>query len=131
MCDGGKQQLLAQLRTWLNANSKLHLYKNNHAPVHGDTVSAYTESDFVGYAAVALTAWGAPYLTADFHAYIDEVVETFTAGLVVGSQSVYGYYVTDLAGVLIWAELAPSPVTINAAGQTFAVLPRFSDTSEF
>ncbi len=46
-------------------------------------------------------------------------------------NTIYGYYITDLTGALLWAELAPAPITINASGQTYSVLPRFADTSEF
>jgi hypothetical protein len=131
VCDGAKQLLLTQLLSWLNANTRLRLFQNNHTPVHGDTAAAYTEASFPGYAFTALTSWGAVYLTADFHAFTDEVLRTFTATGSSPANTIYGYYITDLTGALLWAELAPAAVTINASGQTYSVLPRFSDTSEF
>ncbi len=81
VCDNGKQTLLTQLLAWLNANTRLRLFQNNHTPVHGDTAAAYTEASFPGYAFIALTAWGAVTLTADFHALTTEALETFGTDL--------------------------------------------------
>src|SRR6266436_3665549 len=116
VCDNGKQTLLTQLLAWLNANTRLRLFQNNHTPVHGDTAAAYTEASFPGYAFIALTAWGAVTLTADFHALTTEALETFASTGSSPVNTIYGYYITDLTGALLWAELAPAPITINASG---------------
>jgi hypothetical protein len=129
--DGGKADLLANLRTYLIANSYLHLFTNNHTPSHYDVVGTYTEANFSGYSSIALNSWGAPYLTSDFHEYVDEVLRTFTNSGIT-AQTVYGYYVTNGSiGALWWAELAPAPVVVSALGGSFSVQPRFSLTSEF
>jgi len=131
VCDGGKQLELAQLQSYFNANAWLRLFQNNHTPAHGDVLATYTEATFSGYAAIQLVSWGAPYLSADFHAWIDEIVRTFTASASSPANTIYGYYVTKGSTDLLWAELALTPVTINASGQQYSVLPRFSLTSEF
>jgi hypothetical protein len=129
--DVGKQDLLAPLASFLAANAVLRLYQNNHVPVHSDTAASYTEANFPGYASIPLTSWGSVYLSADFHAWIDEVLRTFTSTGSSPANTIYGYYVTKGSGDLLFAEIAAVAVTINAAGQVYQVLPRFSLTSEF
>jgi hypothetical protein len=131
VADQGKLDMLAPVATFLGANATLHLYQNNHTPLHGDTAAAYTEATFSGYAGIPLTSWGTPYLSADFHAWIDEVLRTWTCTASSPANTIYGYYVLGAGGRLLWAELAATSVAINAAGQTYSVLPRFSLTSEF
>jgi hypothetical protein len=129
--DVGKQDLIAPLSTYLAANAVLRLFQNNHVPNHADTAASYTEATFAGYAAINLTTWGTPYLSADFHAWIDETLRTFTSTGSSPANTIYGYFVTKGSGDLLFAEAAAVAVTINASGQAYSVLPRFSLTSEF
>jgi hypothetical protein len=131
VADTGKLDLLGQLQAWMLANTTLRLFTNNHTPFHSDIYSTYTEATFAGYSAITLGSWGAAYLTADFHAFIDETIRTFTTSGAGLPQTIYGYYVTKGTTDLLWAELAATPVTLTAGGQTYTVLPRFSLTSEF
>lgn len=129
--DTGKLDLLGALTSWLNANTVLRLFQNNHAPLHGDTISAFTEATFAGYAAINLGSWGGAYLSADFHGWADETLRTFTSTGGSPVNTIYGYFITKGSSDLLWAEVAAVPVTINAAGQVYQVLPRLSLTSEF
>ena len=102
----------------------LHLYQNNHTPADADTVSAYTECTFAGYAAQSITGWTTP--TATGHVSRSTATKlTFTRTSTGTTQTVYGYYVTDAGGTnLLWAELDPSsPIPITNNGDTYAVTP--------
>jgi hypothetical protein len=131
LVDNGAYQLLVQWINWLASNAVLHLYQNNHTPAEADTAAAYTEANFTGYASVSLTSWGAPVLTAPDQISTSAAVP-FTVGTVGTGNQIYGYYVTDLAGNLLWAERDPNaPIAMNTTGAQYTVIPRFSQRSLF
>ena len=107
----------------------LRLFVNNHTATETDTVTNFTEATFPGYAAKNLTSWGSAFLNSNTQGETDETVRVFTQTSVPGSpQTVYGYYITDGSGNLIWAENNPAGgQLLNAAPQTYTVLPRFMD----
>lgn len=105
----------------------LRLFKNDKVPADTDTVADYTEANFTGYAAIATNAWGNAFLNAGNIAEIDETNRTFTQTGVIVTNLVYGYYVTDGAGNLIFAERNPAgPFNMNANGLVYVVLPRYT-----
>lgn len=111
-------------KTYLNGLT-LRLFQNNHTPDGADVAGDYTEATFSGYAAVALNNWGNAFQNGSDQGEIDETVRIFTCTGPSPSNAIYGYYVTDGSGNLVWAERNPAgPVTINTAGQTYSVLPR-------
>src|SRR5262245_7299026 len=107
ICNEGKLALLNAKKSYLNT-LYLALYQNNHTPVAGDDVTAYTECSFNGYVRQPLTAWGNPFLNAAGKAESDEVVHTFTALDGSVANQVFGYMVLDVNGRLVWAELNPA-----------------------
>lgn len=116
---------------WAADGLTLHLYKNNFTPpVDADVVGNYTECDFGGYASQALSAfpgssWATPRATTTGAAKV------FTA-TGASANVVYGYYVTNSAGDLVWAERnAAGGVTIGSAGQTYTVTPVMTNRDEF
>lgn len=129
--NNGRTTLLSQLRTWFNSNTFLKLFINNHTPVRGDVAADYTEATFGGYAQYTLSSWGAPALTADFHALITEIVRTFVCTGAPFTNVVFGYYVVDGGGALLWAELAPASFAVDAINKAYTVIPQFTFTSEF
>jgi hypothetical protein len=47
------------------------------------------------------------------------------------TNDVYGYFVTNVAGDVVYAERDPSaPVAMNAGGKTYTVFSRFTLNSE-
>src|SRR5437879_2464211 len=82
----------------------VHLYQNNHAPAVGDTLAAFTESTFPGYAAQGPHLWTAGAIAGN-NQPITAPAFQFTRGAGAGSQNVYGYYITDAGANLIAAEL--------------------------
>lgn len=131
LVNNGRTTLANQLRTYFNANTYLKLFQNNHTPVRGDTAASYTEATFGGYAQITLNSWGAASLTADFHALLTEIVRTFVCTGAPFTNTIYGYYIVDGGGNLLWAELAPASFNVDAINKAYSVIPQFTLTSEF
>jgi len=123
ICNGGKTKLLQQLLTYLNGLT-LRLFQNNINLAITDTAGTYTEATFTGYSAIALGAWGTAFLNASSLAETDEVVRTFSQTGTAVTNTIYGYYITDSGGNLIYAEKNPNgSFAMNTAGLTYSVQP--------
>jgi hypothetical protein len=110
----------------------LRLYQNNHTPHVGDggTPAAYTEANFDGYAPVAISSWSGLVIVSHIGAiYPSAIIFTKTVGP--NPNNIYGYYVTNLLGtVLYWAELDPSgPIPMIVAGSQYQVVLQQSQQS--
>jgi hypothetical protein len=105
-------------------NLTVRLFKSNTTPAEGDVAGTYTESTFTGYAASALTAgtWGAAAAgTITYGAQL-----TFTCSGA-SAESVYGYYVTNGAGTLLYSERDGSaPFSIVNSGDAVKLTPTIS-----
>lgn len=109
--------LVAPLAELLDA-PEIHLYDVAHTanPVT-DTPASFTEATFDGYAAAALTL-GATEVNFNgvgrlSHGQVDFTM-TDTAG---GTPNIHGWYMTDGAGTLLYAQGAfSSPIPLQAAG---------------
>lgn len=127
----GELLLLKQLRDRLNVISFIRLYKNAYTPIDTSGVSDFEECDFTGYAQQQMTAWSDAVLTAAGRAQIEETARIFSL-TGIGSQDVYGYYVVDNDGALLWAERDDDgPRTVDTTHPDIAVVPRFTFASEF
>lgn len=107
-------------------NATLHLFKSNHANNQADTAATYNaiECTFGGYAAITLNSWSAAATNAGNKAETSETIRTFTATGAGLPESIYGVYILDSGGDLVFAELLDSGAfTLNAAGQVFNYLP--------
>lgn len=103
----------------------LNIYVNNHTPVVTDVTADYTPPAGAWYSPIALTMWGAAFVNGSNQGEIDEIIRTWTVGAGAVVESVYGYYVTDGGGLLVWAELNPAgPQPMSVVGQTYSVLAR-------
>ena len=122
--DQGEQILLdAGLGKTAATALTLRLYSNNQSPMHGDTEADYTEVAGGGYVPIPLTAgdWtttpGSPTSSV-------QPLQTFTfSGPTNAPGTVYGYYITNAAGKLIYAELLAAPFTPANNLDTVAVTP--------
>jgi hypothetical protein len=98
-------------------------------------LSTYTEATFDGYAAVALTRVGTPFINVAGQGEQDFQLGNFTATDGVVPNTIYGYYVTNKIGAgaatLVWSERFSAPVTINAGGQQINVAPQLTAVSAF
>lgn len=93
----------------------LRLFANNIVPNRETVIGDVLESTFAGYASKPLlpTGWGAPQSVGG----VAQMV--WAAGFLswlasAGTQTVYGYYVTDAAdATLLWIERFPSPQLVT------------------
>ena len=104
--NGQEEKLLDLI---LNQSISLRLYSNNKTPANTDVVGDYTEVSGGGYAAVALTFanWVSTAGSPTEATYATHQSFTFT-GASASPTTVYGYYMTDAAGVLLLAERFPA-----------------------
>lgn len=102
----------------------LRLYVNNHTPSVGDVTGDYTEPSGSWYSPITMNTWGTPYINPSDQGQVDEIIRIWTVAGSPVSEQVYGYFVTDGSGNLLWAELNPAgPQPMNLVGQTYSVLP--------
>jgi hypothetical protein len=105
-------------------NLTVKLFQNNITSADTDTAGTYTEATFGGYAAIALTAatWGAA--AAGTITYGAQLTFSCTGA---PSNSIYGYYVINAGGVLLWSERdAGAPYTIGTNGDAVKMTPTIS-----
>jgi len=126
-------KLLDQLRVSLNATpATLRLFKNNYTPVDGTVVGDLTEADFSGYAAINVTDLGSPSTVSGRAVTVSAAAKVFTHSGGATGNSIYGYYVTDAGGALLWAERDPAaPAAMSVGGSTYSVTPRLTLATEF
>lgn len=105
----------------------LRLYKNDVTPTRLLDRAAYTEADFTGYAPVGFIDWGTSFIDENVNARTDHDPVVFTQTGTGTTNNIYGYFVTDGAGTVMWfAERNPvAPVAMDATGKTYTVFPRF------
>lgn len=133
--ENGLLYFLLNWATKANTDSyQIGLYQNDWTPAVGDTISAVTAADFGGYSGVqSLASWdtgGIVFTTP--RAVVLHPYKTWTAD---GSttNTIYGYYVQTVGGVLMWAERRDlGGILIGVVnGQTYSVVPKFTMRSEF
>ena len=96
-------------------NTILHLYSNNLTPSSTTVVGDVTEVTSGGYAAITLTSssWsvatsGGGVTTASY------AEQTFN---ITTSATIYGYYITNVAGDLLWLErFTAAPFQLPGSG---------------
>lgn len=125
----GDTAILDRLRLDNNALKTLKLFQNNHVPAVGDTNANYTEATFSGYASSALGTWNAAFLNGSNQGEIDANAVTFTHNGGGTSNTVYGAYVVDNAGDVVYAEKFSAPLTFASNGDSVTYTPRFTAVS--
>lgn len=110
------------------ADLVLRLFSNNYEPSEDAIVASFTEVSGGGYAPITLDKdnW---IIDTGVATIAHQTAQTFTfTGTIGGSGVVYGYYVTDTTGtVLYWAESLPgsiSPFTPNN-GAYIRITPKY------
>jgi hypothetical protein len=104
----------------------MKLFQNNYTPVHGTTLSNLTEATFVGYVASSAITFGTAYLNSQGYAEIDGPTTQFTCTASTTPNTIYGYWVEDGSGNLLYAERFTAPQYITGSGQAVVVVPRFT-----
>ena len=112
-------------------NGQIGLFTNNHTPAEGDTIAAYTEPAGAWYGRQGLGNWPAStYLSPAATSINAPVTWTNTVGTG-AAATVYGYFVVNAAGVLMWAELDPAgPFDLANVGYTYTVTPTFDQENQ-
>jgi hypothetical protein len=111
-----------------NRYQYLRLFQNDFTPDEGSEVGDFTEADFDGYGAVALS-FAAAFLNGDEQGQLNASSVTFTRGSGAESNDVYGVYVTDSDGEVTFFEKFPSPIAMETEGEDF-IEYQFSPTSD-
>ena len=105
----------------LASDLTLKLYSNNRTPALTNVASDYTVVAGGGYANITLTggAWSIASGVATF------ATQTFTfTGATNSPGTVYGYYVVNGAGTLMFAERFPTVPFTPANGTNITITPR-------
>jgi len=130
--DAGELLLLGYLRSQFNGVAcRCRLFQNDKVPADADVASNYTEATFTSYAFQNAQSWVAPTSSGGV-AQITHPTLTWTVGAVGVGNQIYGYYITDGTGQLLWAERDPNaPINMAATGNTYAVTLALTFHSEF
>lgn len=108
----------------------LRLFQNNHTPAVDDVDGDYVEADFSGYASVALSAWSAAFVNGSGKGEIDGGLSTFSHDGGGTGNTVFGAYVTDADGHVVYAELFPAPQVMEALGNSIDYTPVVTAVSQ-
>jgi len=108
----------------LMTDSKLKLFKNDITPDGLSEVEDFDEADYVGYADIEGTVGptvGTDPATNELIARWAEGT-SFAVGAIVGSQLIYGWYLTNTAGTgLVLAKKFDTPILAQLNGQVISV----------
>lgn len=108
------------------ANQTLKLFVNNVTPADADVANTYTEASGGNYANVALATsnWTVGTAGGIKEASQNAVTWTFNGALTT-NPTIYGYYVIDADGVLLWSEKFSNTFTPANNGDQLSVTPKF------
>jgi hypothetical protein len=90
------------------------------------TLGHLVPANFSGYAGLqACFGWSVPVISGPYAiSKAHELIWTHNGGP--AANWIYGYYVLNLAGALMWAErFCPAPATIDKGGLSVRVQPNF------
>lgn len=120
--------LLAGVITEMGALT-LRLNKNPVTPSDATVLGDFTIADFSGYAN-ASPSMTTPSEISGKGTTIDSAERSFTHNGGGTGNTIYGYYVTDAIGGLVWAEAFSAPVTMNASGHQIKITLQLTLDSE-
>ena len=120
------------LDAWLNdnwpvngKNLTMKLYTNNYTPVETSVPGSFTEASGGNYAAKTLAngSWTIETGNTPRDAIYAQQTWTFS-GALDGGATIYGYFIVDADGNLLWAELLGATMTPASSGDILQVTPR-------
>ena len=111
-------------------NFTLKLFVNDYTPLQTSVAGSFTEATGGGYAAKTLTNGSFTVTVGNdpSDAVYAQQVFTFTGALTT-NPTIYGYYVVDADGTLIYAERAAASFTPANNGDHYDVTPKFQISS--
>lgn len=111
----------------------IKLYKNDYTPNNGTTVSNFVEPNDSYYEAITVNnsvweitagdispATPTSAINQDEESPIDFIFNEY--------EKVYGYFVTNSNGDLLWAERFDAPIDLGQDGGTITIVPRMQLT---
>lgn len=102
----------------------MKLYTNDKTPAATDEVDDYTEATDGNYEEATLTGGNWSTSAVSGVGTAEYAQQTFSFG---GTTTVYGYYVTNVAGdTLLWAERFSPASTFGSSGGTVNVTPKIT-----
>jgi len=109
-----------------SASLTIKLFTNNVTPADTDTAGTYTEATGGGYAAKTITngSWTVTVGNDPSDAAYAQQTWTFTGALTT-NPTIYGYYVVDADGTLLWAEKLAASFTPANNGDELKITPKF------
>lgn len=104
----------------------IKLYTNDYTPVDTSVAGSFTEASGGGYAAKTLTngSWTITAANDPSDAVYAQQTWTFT-GALTGGATIYGYFVVDADGVLVYAERMGTSFTPANNGDQLKITPAF------
>lgn len=125
--DVGEVALLAILRAEFNsAYVHYHLYQTDITPSETDILTDYSanEADYSGYGYQSVGAFGTPSTSSGTTSMVaGGLLFQHNGGAT--SNTIYGYYVTDVSDAeLLWAEKFSSSKTMATTADKIMVTPR-------
>jgi len=102
----------------------LHLFKNDLTPNGQTVVGDFEEADFDGYAAESVDKdeWVVSYDADGGTSLVNNILATFAAGTLAGSQTIFGWYLTRTGGVLLCSSRFQDPLVVGVDGQVVPVI---------
>jgi hypothetical protein len=104
----------------------LKLFQNDTVPAYTDTVADYVEADFSGYIAGTAITWGVPIINGSNQGELNGTQINFTHNGGSTANTIYGIFVVDGSGDLLYAERFPAPIAMGSGGDTIPYVPRFT-----
>jgi hypothetical protein len=126
--------LQALISSGLYTGAQVGLYAANHTPVAGDMAATYTaiEASFGGYARQALGVPSAPVMAGGRATTTFGPPNAWSSTGGGAATQIYGAFVLDASGRLLWAELDPNgPYDMGTAGHAYGYSPVDTLKSEF
>lgn len=111
-------------------NITMKLFVNDVTPARSGV--SYTEAVGGGYVDIDLTIAAASWTTADNSppdAIYAQQTYTFIGALDSPNTTIYGYYMVDADGTVLWAEKLTAPFTPANNGDTLKITPKFQMSS--
>lgn len=105
-------------------NRILRLFKNDVTPSDSTVIGGLTQADQAGYVPITLTGsnWTTTQSVGVTTAVYSEQTFTFTT-----AATIYGYYVANTSGDLLWVErFSGAPFQLPDGGGQIAVTPKIT-----
>jgi len=132
VCDGGLIGSLDRLKTGWELVLRAGLFQNDYQPLQEDTLGDYVPADFSGYGGLQFTySWDAAVIAGPRAITASGAITWIHDGGPIQNY-IFGYYVVDALGALVWAErFCPAPRPMNGVGMRIRIRPQFTLRNEF